>query len=367
MRTLAVLVLATLTLAGAGPVVSQTPTMDQALRRARDATPLPLSLARDQADWRASHAELPEGMDPEADIQSRIEELTLQAERDARLGAMVFREPPALGRDCVATGLKGCSSPMGGYLALRDGGLQWQLQEGFTDEDGISGGIVFIGDAGGARMGPTAPIAWSFDSARFDAPVLLTGPEFGSAAYIAVPGIHAGSGGGNADVLFRWDFPNNRRLTQIDTWSWRDDLAERLPEGLQVVQGVRFDWPNMMAFTPLWQDGDGNCCGTGGTAILSFEIEGERLVLSNITVRDAVLEGAVRTPTEVYDYASRRLGCDHFGGEEGYDVERRAQIAAAVAELRCDALDAEAAALKRRHADNPRLLALIARAGAGGD
>lgn len=366
MRTLAVLALATLTLAGAGPVVSQTPTLDQALRRARDVTPLPLSLARDQADWRASHAELPEGMDPQADIQSRIEDLTLQAERDARLGAMVFREPPALGRDCVATGLKGCSSPMGGYLALRDGGLQWQLQEGFTDENGISGGIVFIGDAGAARMGPVAPVAWSFDSARFDPPILLSGPEFGAAAYIAVPGIHAGSGGGNADVLFRWDFPDSRRLTQIDTWSWRDDLSERLPEGLEVWQGVRFDWPNMMAFTPLWQDGDGNCCGTGGTAILSFEIEGDRLVLSNITVRDAVLEGAVRTPTAVFDYAGRRLGCDHFGGEEGYDAERRAQIAAAVARLRCDALDAEATALKRSHADSPRLLALIARAEAGG-
>lgn len=366
MRTLAVLALATLTLAGAGPVVSQTPSMDQALRRARDATPLPLSLARDQADWRASHDELHESMDPADDIQSRIEDLTAQAERDERLGAVVFPQPPALGRDCVATGLKGCSSPMGGYLALPEGGLQWQLQEGFTDENGISGGIVFIGDAGAARMGPTAPIAWSFDAARFDAPVLLTGPEFGGGVYIAVPGIHAGSGSGNADVLFRWDAPDRRRLTQIDTWSWRDDLAERLPAGLEVWQGVRFDWPNMMAFTPLWQDGDGNCCGTGGTAILSFGIEGDRLVLSNITVRDAVLEGAVRTPTAVFDYVSRRLGCDHFGGEEGYDAERRAQIAAAVAELRCDALDADAADLKRRHADSPRLLALIARAEAGG-
>lgn len=367
MRTLAVLALATLTLAGGGPVVSQTPTMEQALRRARAATPLPLSLARDQADWRAGHAELPEGMDPADDIRSRIADLTLQAGRDERLGALFFREPPVLGRECVATALKGCSSPMGGYLALRDSALQWQLQEGFTDEDGVSGGIVFFGDAGAARMGPVAPVAWSFDAARFDPPILLSGPEFGGSAYIAVPGIHAGSGGGNADVLFRWDFPDTRRLTQINTWSWRDDLTERLPEGLEVWQGVRFDWPNMMAVTPLWQDGDGNCCGTAGSAILSFSIEGDRLVLSNITVRDAVLESAARTPAAVFDHASRRLGCDHFGGEEGHDAERRAQIAAAVAELRCDALDAEAAALKRRHADSPRLLALIARAEAGGE
>ena len=366
MRTLAVLALATLTLAGAGPVVSQTPTMEQALRRAREATPLPLSLARDQADWRLGHAELPEGMDPEADIQSRIEDLTIQAARDERLGALVFVAPPVLGRECVATGLKGCSSPMGGYLALRDGGLQWQLQDGFTDEDGISGGIVFIGDAGAARMGPTAPIAWSFDSARFDPPILLSGPEFDGKTYIAVPGIHAGSGGGNADVLFRWDLPDTRELTQIDTWSWRADLSERLPGGLEVVQGVRYDWPNMMAVTPLWQEGDGNCCGTGGTAILSFEIEGDRLVLSGVTVRDAVLDVAASTPTDVIDYAGRRAGCADRGGE-AHDVARQTEIAGAIAELRCASLRADAAALRRKYADRPALLSVISRAEAAED
>lgn len=286
MRALAVLTLASLTLASAGPVVSQTPTLEQALRRAHAATPLPLSLARDQADWLESRANLPDGFDPAEDLLSRIESLTAQADRDERLGRMVFREPPILGRECIATGLKDCSSSMGGYLALREGSLQWQIQEGFTDENGISGGIVFIGDFGATRMGPMIPIAWSFDGARFEAPILLSGPEFDGAAYIAVPGIHAGSGSGNADVLFRWDFPDSRRLTQIDTWSWRDSLGDKLPDGLEIWQGVRFDWPNMMAVTPLWQAGDGHCCGTGGTATLSFEIEGDRLVLADVSVRD---------------------------------------------------------------------------------
>ncbi|MDP2765605.1 MAG: hypothetical protein Q8O54_12305, partial [Brevundimonas sp.] len=295
-----------------------------------------------------------------------IEDLTARAERDERLGAMVFRAPPVLGRDCVATGLQGCSSVMGGYLALRDGRLLWQLQEGFTEEGGISGGIVFFGDAGGARSGSTAPIAWSFDGARFDAPVLLSDPGFDGAAYIAVPGVRAGSGSGNADVLFRWDFPDSRRLTQIDTWSWRDSLAERLPPGLEILQGIRFDWTNMMAVTPLWQDGDGHCCGTAGTAILSFEIAGDRLVLSDVSVRDAIIDNAATTPVEVFDYAGRWIGCAHWGGEEPYDAERRAQIARAVTELRCAALEADGAALRREHAANPRLLALITRAEAAG-
>lgn len=367
MRTLAVLTLVSLTLAGAGPVVGQTPTLEQAMRRARDYSPLPLSLARDQADWAESHADLPEGLDPADDVLSRIEALTVQADRDQRLGALRFRDgPAALGRECVGDGLKGCSSSMGGYLALEEASLQWQVQDGFTDENGISGGIVFIGDAGAARMGPTAPVAWSFDAARFEAPILLSGPEFDGKVYIAVPGIHAGSGSGNADVLFRWNLPDTRRLTQIDTWSWRDSLDEMLPEGLEIQQGVRFDWPNMMAVTPLWQDGDGHCCGTGGTAILDFGIEGDRLVLTAVSVRDPVVDNALMTPTGVYDYAGRWAGCTHWGGEEGYDAERRAQINAAVTELRCSALEADGAALRREHADNPRTLALIARIQADG-
>lgn len=366
MRTLAVLTLVSLTLAGAGPVVSQTPTLDQALRRASAATPLPLTLARDQAEWRADHAELPADLDPAEDIRARIEDLTARAERDERLGALVFGEPPVLGRDCVATDLKGCGSAMGGYLALRDGRLLWQLQEGFTEQDGLSAGIVFFGDAGGARSGSTAPIAWSFDGARFDAPVLLSGPEFGGAAYIAVPGIYVGSGGGNADVLFRWDVPDSRRLTQVDTWSWRDGLAERLPPGLGILQGIRFDWTTMTAFTPLWQDGDGHCCGTGGTAILSFEITGDRLVLGDVSVRDALIDTAATTPTEVFDYAGRWIGCAHWGGEEPYDAGRRAEIARAVTELRCAALESDSAALRRKYADRPGILALITRAEASG-
>jgi hypothetical protein len=368
MRALAVLTLVSLTLAGAGPVVSQTPTLDQALRRARDYTPLPLSLARDQADWAESHANLPEGFNPADEIQSRIEALTAQADRDQRLGHTIFRDGrPVLGRACVATGLKGCSSSMGGYLVLGEGDLQWQVQDGFTDENGISGGIIFIGDAGAARIGPTAPIAWSFDGARFDAPVLLTGPEFDGKAYVAVPGIRAGSGSGNADVLFRWTPHASPELAQIDTWSWRDSLDEKLPEGLEILQGVRFDWPNMMAFTPLWQDGDGNCCGTGGTAILSFDIEGDRLVLSDVSVRDAIIDNALMTPAEVFDYARRWAGCAHFGGEYGYDADRTAQINAALAELRCSALEADGEALKRTHADDPRTLALIVRVQANGE
>jgi len=363
MRILAVLTLFSMTLAGAGPVVGQTPALDQAMRRAEAATPLPLSLAQEQADWLQDLADMPAGPGSAEETLARIQSLTAQANRDERIGRLFFRDGiPSRGRDCVATGLKGCSSYMGGYLALDGAGLQWQLQEGFTDETGVSGGIVFIDDGPAARAGPSVPIAWSFDAARFDAPILLTGRGPDDETYIAVPGVHAGSGSGNADILFRWTPGGSRELVEIDTWSWRDSLEDKLPEGLEVWQGVRFDWPNMMAFTPLWQNGDGNCCGTGGTATLSFEIEGDRLVLSNVSVRDSIIDSATMTPTRVFDYAGRWVGCAHWGGEEGYDTERTAQINAAVTELRCASLETDGAALKREYAETPRILALISRA-----
>lgn len=365
MRTLAVLALASLMLAAAGPVVSQTPTLEEALRRARAATPLPLSLAREQAEWQADHAELAADLDPVADVAARIETLTIQADRDRRIGRTVFPEPPVLGRDCVVTSLSGCNSSMGGYLALGDSQLLWQVQAGFTEENGVSGGIVLIGDAGAARMGPMAPVAWSFDAARFGPPMLLAGSEYDGAAYIAVPGVHAGSGSGNADILFHWDLPHSYRLTQIDTWSWRDDLAGRLPPGLEILQGLRFDWSELLAFTPLWQDGDGACCGTGGTAILSFQIEGDRLALVDVTVRDALIDTAASTPDDVFDFAGRWIGCAHWGGEEPYDAARRAEIARALAELRCATLGSDRAALRLKYAGDTRILGLIGRVDAG--
>ncbi|MDQ3126391.1 MAG: hypothetical protein M3Q74_12415 [Pseudomonadota bacterium] len=369
MRTLAVLALATLTLAGAGPVVSQTPTLEQALREARDYSPLPLTLAYEQAQWEIDHQRViaTEGLDPQDDLDARIEDLQRQTARDRRLASTIFRDGVVLGGACVTDGLQGCASSTGGYLSIDDRRpLQWQLQSGFTAEDGVSGGIVFIGDAGAARMGPTAPVAWGFDAAWYQAPIVLSGAEFGDNVYVVVPGVHAGSGGGNADLLFRWNAHATPELSQIDTWSWREGLRERLPSGLEISQGLRFNWAVMNAFTPLSQAGDGACCGTGGAATLSFSIQGDRLVLDNITVRDGLLEAASRTPTEVFGYARRWFGCARFGDEEAYDAERAAQIETAVADLRCTRLPADGAALKRKYSDDPRTLAAIERAEALG-
>lgn len=55
------------------------------------------------------------------------------------------------------------------------------------------------------------------------------------------------------------------------------------------------------------------------------------------------------------------MNCDHWLGEEPYDAERAAMIAAAVSELQCDSLVAAEAALVERYAGDEAVMALMAR------
>ena len=64
-------------------------------------------------------------------------------------------------------------------------------------------------------------------------------------------------------------------------------------------------------------------------------------------------------PLDVQRLAVRRDGCMHWGGEEGYDAARRRQIARETTRLGCDALDADTARLRRRHAGDPASLAVL--------
>ena len=90
--------------------------------------------------------------------------------------------------------------------------------------------------------------------------------------------MHGGTGAHNADVIFRLTDSADRPLRQIDNFSWRDDLDDRLPRGLEVWKGVNFAYEALMAETSLWRSNDANCCPTGGEAYLDFEICDDRLV-----------------------------------------------------------------------------------------
>lgn len=330
--------------------------LDAAFQAAVAASPTAPQLTYEQRDWR-HYRDLDEYGRGADDDASRLEALRRLTERDRAMAAVEPSSPDAL-TACLGPALKQCSSPAAGWLTSPDGDrLFWQLQQGVTDETGITGGVVLL-SAGG--MGPLRLNAWAFEGYRYEAPTLVTAD---GKLYVAVAGRMQGTGNGNADVIFRWDPVAARPLVQVDNWSWRDALKDRLPAGLEVWKGVDFKYADseIWAWTLLWREGDGNCCPSGGSAGLSFRLENDVLVLDGASVRDAVVEVALSEPAEVLDFVSRSANCQHWGGEEPYDEDRRAEIEAAMIEQRCDALTADGTRLATTYADQPATLAVIRR------
>lgn len=71
---------------------------------------------------------------------------------------------------------------------------------------------------------------------------------------------------------------------------------------------------------------------------------------------------APRLPADAQAYVTRRRGCNHWGGEDAYDEARGREIAAAAKALRCDAVDADEARLRRRYGKDPAVLKAFDRA-----
>lgn len=180
----------------------------------------------------------------------------------------------ALGDKCLATWfVHGCSVPASGVLRGRDGlTILWQLEEGASEEDGVGMGVL-LWDA--STPGAPKLIGWTFEGAYMRAPVY--NPKAG---LLWVPGTMAGTGEGNADVLYQRD--DDGKWRQIETQSWRADLAKRLPKGFGAWKGIDYDFMGLGGTTELWRDSDANCCATGGRAYLSFDIKGDSLKLDGI-------------------------------------------------------------------------------------
>lgn len=194
-----------------------------------------------------------------------------RVEDAARIRALVVTAAD-LPRTCVDIGISGCATPAGGYLNIGETRLMWQLQEGFTEADGVMAGYVLL--SGGDRL---HPVAWSREGAAYEPPRLFWD---GEQAYVWVPGFMAGTGAFNADALFRVTPGANSPLTEIDLTRWREtDLPDLLPEGREIWKGVAYRLEFFSARASLWQPQDGNCCPSGGEATLTFEIENDRLVL----------------------------------------------------------------------------------------
>ena len=141
---------------GIGAAAAQPASSDlqAAFEAARAASPVPLSLDREQAEW------LEYGDQSAEDTAARATELTERAERDR--AAWSLRTTAAeLAAACFPILLSDCHTMSGGYVARRDGPtLYWQLQRGVTETHGVGGGFVLLQlEADGTTL---RPVAWDY-------------------------------------------------------------------------------------------------------------------------------------------------------------------------------------------------------------
>jgi len=191
---------------------------------------------------------------------------------------------PGLDDTCLETPIKGCTVLSSGYIATEQGQrIAFQTQAGFTDEDGVKGGVVLFAE----KPEGWALFATAFDAYRYDTPRLVEHDEI----MLHVPGYTGGTGAHNADLLFVWGdtsaahhFENWRA---IDLDSWPAFVGELLPQGLEIWKGVDYDFGDwfygeLNARTPLWRSDDGNCCPSGGWATIHFAIDNSTLVATSV-------------------------------------------------------------------------------------
>jgi hypothetical protein len=209
-------------------------------------------------------------------IRSQIDDLDKELGRAK--GIKPARDAAAvLGEKCLAGWLyMNCKVPAAGIA--RDGALSilWQVQSGASDADGGGAGVM-LWDASGT--GAPRPIGWTFEGVEMRQPTLHA-----ESGLLWVAGLMGGTGEANADILYQ---KRGDRWVEIEMTSWRAELDKRLPKGIGVWKGVKYNFlaAAMGADAELWKDSDANCCPTAGRANLGFVIEGDRLKLDTISAQ----------------------------------------------------------------------------------
>jgi hypothetical protein len=118
-----------------------------------------------------------------------------------------------------------------------------------------------------------APAFWSgqfwLGVAWFDTPHLVRNPEYGE--FLVVPGRYTGTGSFVEDYLFiagpegDWTRVEAAPFNPETGRGWLEGLKAHLPAGHGLWKGIRVDYATLTGTSPVWRDGDGNCCPSGGS------------------------------------------------------------------------------------------------------
>lgn len=238
-----------------------------AYRQALAASPLAWQVEHEHRYWTTAAADQrSDEASYLADLQARI--------REDRKAAAVRTTPDAL-NVCVEVVLKGCGVRSAGFLGMGDEGrIWWQIQDGYTDEDGVGGGVVVFEEVAGGQL---KPLVWTFEGARYENPYLE--PHGDGQWLLIVPGLSRGTGSGDMTVMM---------LRRDGGWhavdmDWQGRVGDRLG-GFEARRQPRWRFPALEAWSPLWRAENGNCCGTAGSVEMEFDVVDDRLTLTGAEI-----------------------------------------------------------------------------------
>jgi uncharacterized protein len=233
----------------------------------------PGALQTEQSQWLGQRNKLVGAGPLQLAYKSRIAELTETTGNWRRVPRQIAAESAA--KTCVLP-----PDPPDGSCRLESFGaineaLRYQIQA-YRDGDLWTAGGVAIFRVASGHLVPLALTA--VDTAHFDAPRLAQ-----SGHLLVVPGHLEGTGNFNAELVYR--LGSDGQLQEVDTEGWLTELPRHLPKGLGAWKGIYPDYDTLTAETPLWKEGDGNCCPTGGRAFIRLDLKNRRLAIVDVRTK----------------------------------------------------------------------------------
>jgi uncharacterized protein YecT (DUF1311 family) len=245
----------------------------EAYAAAAAASLAPHALQSDQNQWLGQRNQLASAGPLLQAYQARIDELAATADKWRKV-------PRQVGAESIAVTCLLPPDPPDGKCTVESSGnvggaLRYQIQD-YHDGDFRSGGGAVVLRVAAGHLTPLLLAAE--EGAHFSPPVLAQ-----SGRLLVIPGHEEGTGNFNIEMVYLVDGTSEPR--ELDTESWLRDLQHRLPKGLGAWKGIYPDYDALTAETPLWKDGDGNCCATGGRAFIRLEITNRRLAIADLRIK----------------------------------------------------------------------------------